>query len=87
MKLKRKILLKIREVVNNLLLEMFVKVNYEIFLVSPYEFIKCFIFDLKYSNYSEIKRLDLLTHINDLENLSIYMTKLMFHSHFFGAFS
>jgi hypothetical protein len=58
---------------------IFKKVDYNLILVSPYEFIKTYIYDFYHNNESKIKNLNMAHHLLNMESAAIYMAKLMLH--------
>jgi len=58
---------------------IFKTLSFNICLVSPYEFIKTYIFDFIHNNESKITKLKMHNHMENLENIAIFMGKLMLH--------
>ena len=65
---------------------IFQKINYQTILISPYDFIKSYIYDYIHNFEDEIKKLNLLHHLVNLESAAIYMAKIMLHNETFSQF-
>ncbi len=67
-------------------IEVFSTINFNFNLISPYEYIRSFIYDFIYNNEKQINSLNIRNHIENLEKASIYMAKLMLHKESFSKF-
>jgi len=65
---------------------IFQKIDYDVILVSPYEFIKSFVYDFSHNLENDIRRLNLTHHIANLESVSVYMAKMMLHDEIFTQY-
>jgi len=65
---------------------IFQKINFQIILVSTYEFIKNYIFDFLHVSENDIKQLELTGHIQNLETCAIFLAKVMLHNDYFYIF-
>jgi hypothetical protein len=64
-------------------IEIFETVKFRLIMISPFEFIKTFIFDFKYNNEKTIDQLCLNTDLVTLEKLAIFFAKIMLHEYSF----
>jgi hypothetical protein len=53
--------------------------NWDIFFVTSYDFIKTYIFDFVHNNKDIIKNLKMENTVSNLENIAIYLGKLGLH--------
>jgi hypothetical protein len=67
-------------------LQIFQQLNYQIILVSTYEFIKSYIFDFHHNWEQHIKTNNLTHHINNMESAAVYLGKIMLHDETFCSF-
>lgn len=65
---------------------IFKTISFNVVLVSPYEFIKTYIFDFTHNNENKINKLKMANHLSNLENVSIFMAKLMLHDESFSEY-
>jgi len=65
---------------------IFKAISYNVVLVSPYEFIKTYIFDFTHNNETKIIKLKMQKHMANLENISIFMAKLMLHEESYSEY-
>jgi len=72
--------------INEMELFMFQKINYQIILVSPYDFIKSYLFDFYHNSETNINKLNMKKHLKALEETAILIAKIMFHDESFYQF-
>lgn len=65
---------------------IFQKLNYQTILISPYDFIKSYMYDFIHNFEDDIKKLNLMHHLANLENAAIYMAKIMLHNEVFNQY-
>jgi hypothetical protein len=58
---------------------IFKAIDFNVIQVSAYEFIKTYIYDFSHNNEPKILKLKMQHHLVNLENISIFMAKLMLH--------
>jgi hypothetical protein len=72
--------------IKNMEKEILGKINFDLIITSTYDFVKTFIFDFSQNNSTNIERLSLTKHIEALDNITIYLSKLMLHHEEFGNY-
>ncbi len=60
-------------------MEIFKACDYDLVHVSAFELIKTYIFDFTHNNEKKLIKLKMMKHMENLENVSIFMAKLMLH--------
>ena len=65
---------------------LIIAIDFQLISTSTYDFIKAFIFDFCYNNRGFITSLNMNRHIENLENICIYLAKMMCHSDEFSSY-